>query len=72
MDRKKLKELMYLLDEYVPDCEETCDKCAFGVHNINEDDEIINCPISEAIDLIHNELYNPIGKELYNLDLIDC
>ena len=67
MDRKKLKELMYLLDEYAPNCEETCDKCAFGAHNINEDDEIINCPISEAIDLIHSELYDPNWKKLCNL-----
>jgi len=71
MDRKKLEELIYLLDEYVPDCEETCNKCAFGVHNINEDDEIINCPISEAFDLVYNKLYNPTWKELYNLDSID-
>ena len=66
------KELMYLLDKYVPECDETCDKCAFGVHNINEDDEIIVCPISEAFDLVYNEIYNPTWKNLCNLDPVKC
>ena len=65
MNREELKNLLNLLDRYRPPCNENCDKCAFGVRNIYEDDTFISCPIDQALDVVFTELYDPNKKDIF-------
>ena len=56
----KAKEFIYLLDKWIPECNENCYKCEFGVFKDKKDPDpaLCKCAIDLAIDLIITETFD--------------